>query len=76
MPKERNEELNEQSIFGLSTEMRAELRRRYLEGRAKLREVMLFYGVKKKCAEEIVEHWKSEATRVETPTDLPCSRDN
>ena len=62
MPSERNEVANDLTLFGLSQESRMELKRRYLEGRAKLREVMLFYGIKKKCAEEIVAHWKQETT--------------
>ena len=59
--RDRNEEINDLTLFGLSIESREMLKKRFLEGRAKLREVMLFYGVKKKCAEEIVEHWKNES---------------
>lgn len=60
MPSERNEVANDLTLFGLSQESRMELKKRYLEGRAKLREVMMFYGVKKKCAEEIVAQWREE----------------
>jgi hypothetical protein len=56
--QDRNEVANDLTLFGLSNDSRADLKRRYLEGRAKLREVVLFYGVKKKCAEEIVADWK------------------
>lgn len=56
---ERNEEANDLTLFGLDDSRRNDLKKRFLEGRAKIREVMLFYGITKKCAEEIVSEWRS-----------------
>lgn len=50
------------ALFGLDLVSRDRLKIRVIQGRAKLKEVMEFFKVKKKDAEQIMKEWKELGT--------------